>query len=261
MKNYRMLVACPSAGRASTCTTHRLIDEVVYFVDESEAEGYRKVWDKVVVLPSGVNVRPNGKCKTLNYVLDNYFDKYDLIYFVDDDLEKFGRTDFLNKNKGIQASWGEVRNVIFHLKEIADKIGAKIGGFSCLGGIDDKIQMGGTSNYRLMQKKYIDGKSFIHFADDGIRYDEDLFLKEDICFNCESLLKNKRNLCAPFVVVKGKALTNKGGVVDVRTQELEIEHARKLIKKVGDMVSVRLVNASKSNGVRGQAVQMKIRAH
>lgn len=260
MKNYRILVACPSAGRASTCTTHKLINDVVYFVDEGEADGYMKIWGKVVVLPSGVNVRPNGKCKTLNYVLDNYFDKYDIIYFVDDDLEKFGRMDFLNKNKGIQANWVEVRNVIFHLKEIADKIGAKIGGFSCLGSFD-RLQMGGTGDYRLMQKKYIDGKSFIHFADDGIRYDEELYLKEDICFNCESLLKNKRNLCAPFVVVKGKALTNKGGVVDVRTLEKEIEHGRKLIKKVGDMVSVRLVNANRSNGVRGQAVQMKIRAH
>lgn len=260
MKNYTMLVACPSAGRADTCTTHKLIEDVVYFVDKAEAEAYKKSWGNVVVLPDGVNVRPSGKCRTLNYILDNFAKHYDIIYFVDDDLEKFGRIDFLNKNKGITASWDEVRNVIFHLKEIADKIGAKIGGFSCLGGINDKIQMGGQLGYKLMQKKYIDGKSFIIYQDDGTRYDEELYLKEDICFNCESLLKNKRNLCAPFVVVKGKALTNRGGVVDVRTKELEIEHARKLIKKVGDMVSVRLENDGKTKGVRGQAVQMRIRA-
>lgn len=258
MKDYSILVACPSVGRADSCTTHKVIDEVVYFVDESEVEAYRKTWSNVVAVPAGVNVRPSGKCRTLNWILDNYSSEFDIIYFTDDDIYKFGRIDFLDENKPIDSDWEHTKNVVFQLKEIADKIGAKIGGFSCLSDCHDRINAGGTSGYKLVQKKYIDGKAFIIFSDDGTRYDEELFLKEDIDFNCQSLLKNKRTLSAPFVVVCGKALKNKGGVCDIRTMQKEIEHARKLIYKAGDMVSP-IIPRKITKGVRSQAVQMKIR--
>ena len=95
---------------------------------------------------------------------------------------------------------------------IAQGIRAKIGGFCTVGGDKDFIAMGGVSGYVFCEKAYIDGKAFIVFDDDGTRYDEQLYLKEDIDFNCRSLLKNKRTLSAKFVVFVGKALTNKGGV-------------------------------------------------
>lgn len=259
MIDYSILVACPSAGRADSCTTHKVFDDVVYFVDESEYKEYKKRWSNVVAVPMGVNVRPAGKCRTLNWILDNYAKKYDVIFFTDDDITKIGRVYFGKEgNKTDIVDWENVKICIRHLKFIADKIGAKIGGFSCLGNSFDKLQMGGSvGKYPLIQKKYIDGKAFIIFSDDGTRYDEELFLKEDIAFNCESLLKNKRTLSVPFVCVCGKALTNKGGICDVRTMDKEIEHARKLIQKYGDMVRP-IINKRTTKGVRSQAVQLKI---
>lgn len=195
----------------------------------------------------------------MNWILDNYAKKYDIIFFTDDDIKKIGRVYFgEDENKPDKADWEEVKICLSHMKFIADKIGAKIGGFSCLENSFDKMQMGGGGGkFALIQKKYIDGKAFIIYSDDGTRYDEELYLKEDIAFNCESLLKNKRTLSVPFVCVSGKALVNKGGVCDVRTMDLEIEHARKLIYKYGDMVRP-FINKKTTKGVRSQPVQLRI---
>lgn len=142
------------------------------------------------------------------------------------------------------------------MKFIADKIGAKIGGFACVSS-SDVLQMGASNGFKFTQKKYIDGKAFIIYTDDGTRYDEELYLKEDIDFNCQSLLKNKRTLSAQFVCFSGVALTNKGGCVDVRSTEKELEQGSKMIKKYGDMLILRI--STKGQGVRKKAVQFGIR--
>ncbi len=82
-------------------------------------------------------------------------------------------------------------------------------------------------------------------------------MKEDIDFNCQSLLKNKRTLSAKFVCFVGKALTNDGGVVDVRNNEEELKQGEKMIDKYGQMLVLRVSNRGK--GVRRLAVQFGIR--
>lgn len=82
-------------------------------------------------------------------------------------------------------------------------------------------------------------------------------MKEDIEFNCNSLMKNKRTLSAQFVCFQGKALANSGGVVDVRSKEEELRQAEKMFDLYGDMLKVRVSNIGK--GVRRNAVQFGIR--
>ena len=111
-----------------------------------------------------------------------------------------------------------------------------------------------NGHYRLLQKKYIDGKAFIVYDDDGTRFDEELYLKEDIEFNCQSLVKNKRTLSAPFVCFSGKALTNKGGVCNVRTDAEELRQGSIMLDRYSGMLIVR--RSTKGDGVRRKAVQL-----
>lgn len=254
-----ILFLCPSKGRAKSCTTHKVIPSVKYFVAPEEYEEYvENVGENnVVKLPEGIQVAPSGKCRTLNYILDNYKTDDNVIMFTDDDIKNIFRIDFCNNNKARELTEEELRIVIAKLKFIADNIGAKIGGFACLSGSPDTLQMGMSNGFKLTQKKYIDGKATIIFTDDGTRYDENLYLKEDIDFNCQSLLKNKRTLSAQFCCFVGKALTNSGGVVDVRSNEEELRQGRIMIEKYGQMLRLRVSN--KGNGVRRKAVQFGIR--
>lgn len=253
-----ILFLCPSKGRAKTCTTHKVLPSVKYFVAPEEYETYcdNVSADNVIKLPEGIQIAPMGKCRTLNYILDNYKTDDNVIVFTDDDINSIHRIDFLDNNKARPLTEEELKIFIAKLKFIADEIGAKIGGFACLS-TPDTLQMGLSNGFKLTQKKYIDGKAFIVYTDDGTRYNEDLYLKEDIDFNCQSLLKNKRTLSAQLVCFVGKALSNGGGVVDVRSNEEELRQGGKMIDQYGQMLKLRVSN--KGNGVRRKAVQFGIR--
>lgn len=253
-----ILICCPSKGRAKTCTTHKVLPSVKYFVSEDEYEEYcaNVGVERVVSVSRDIQCKPAGKCRTLNYILDNYKTDNNVILFTDDDIKTVKRIDFLEKWTAKDCSEDELKILLCKLKKIADSIGAKIGGF-CSVTPFDIMQMGASNKCKLTQKKYIDGKAFIIYTDDGTRYDEELYLKEDIDFNCQSLRKNKRTLSAQFVCFSGVALTNKGGCVDVRTNEKELEQGAKMIKKYGDMLILRISKVG--NGVRRKAVQFGIR--
>jgi hypothetical protein len=253
-----ILICCPSKGRADTCTTHKVLPSVKYFVSEDEYEDYVKNVgvDNVIKVSRDIQCPPVGKCRTLNYILDNYKTEDNVILFTDDDIKYISRVDFLDNNRAIKTNEDELFCLIRKMAFIAKNIGAKIGGFACLGN-PDILQMGLSNGFKFTQKKYIDGKAFLIFEDDGTRYDEELYLKEDIDFNCQSLLKNKRTLSAQFVCFVGKALTNRGGVVDVRSEGKELEQGKKMIDKYGDMLVLRI--STTGNGVRKKAVQFGIK--
>lgn len=252
-----VLIFAPSLGRAKTCTTHQVLPSVKYVVAESEADEYaaRVGAEHVEVVSDKIQCPPSGKCRTLNFILDTFKTNDNIILFTDDDIYSVGKVDFDN-NEEMLASEDEVKIVIQKLAFIANHIGAKIGGFACLSSADS-MMMGMTGRYKLFQKKYIDGKAFIVYEDDGTRFDEDLYLKEDIDFNCKSLIKNKRTLSAPFVCFSSKALKNKGGVVNVRTDEEEQRQGAIMMERYSGMLKPRI--STRGNGVRKKAVQFGLR--
>ena len=254
-----ILILCPSRRRARTCTTHKVLPSVKYFVGADEYDEYVECVgsEHVVNVGEGLQVPPSGKCKTLNWILDNYKNDNNIILFTDDDIIRVSRLDFLKRRETKRCSEEELFCLLQKMDVIAKGIGAKIGSFCTVGGDKDFIAMGGTNGYVFTEKSNIDGKAFIIFEDDGTRYDETLYLKEDIDFNCESLKKNKCTLSAKFVVFVGKALTNKGGVCDVRTIEEELRQGARMIEKHGAML--KLQTSRNGNGVRKNAVQFGIR--
>lgn len=252
-----VLFCCPSLGRASTCSTHLVLPSVKYFVREDELEEYAKRVPRENLIAVGKDIQcpPSGKCRTLNWILDNYKTEDNIIMFTDDDIQHIKRIDF-TLNKSVDTNEAELVILIQKLAWIAKQIGAKIGGFACLSSYDE-LQMGMSAHFKLSQKKYIDGKAFIIYEDDGTRYDEKLYLKEDIEFNCQSLLKNKRTLSAQFVCFSGKALTNKGGVVDVRTSEEEVRQGEIMLERYSGML--RIMKSTRGDGVRKKAVQFGLK--
>lgn len=255
--NREVLFCCPSLGRADTCSSHLIFPSVKYFVRESEAEDYARRVPKENIVPVSNDIQcpPSGKCRTLNWILDNYKTDDNIIVFTDDDIQHIKRIDF-TQNKSIDTNEAELVILIQRLAWIAKNIGAKIGGFACLSSYDE-LQMGMSAHFKLSQKKYIDGKAFIIYEDDGTRYDESLYLKEDIEFNCQSLLKNKRTLSAQFVCFSGKALTNKGGVVNVRTSEEEKRQGEIMLDRYSGML--RIIQSTRGDGVRKKAVQLGLK--
>lgn len=255
--NKKVLFCCPSLGRAETCSTHELLPSVLYFVRESEFDEYAKHVPiaNLVKVSDKIQCPPSGKCKTLNWILDNYKTDDNIIVFTDDDIQHIWRIDF-TRNKSIETNEFELTIFIQRLAWIAKNIGAKIGGFACLKS-SDELQMGLNSRFKLTQKKYIDGKAFIIYEDDGTRYDESLYLKEDIEFNCQSLVKNKRTLSAQFVCFSGKALTNKGGVVDVRSSAEELRQGAIMLERYSGML--RIMQSTRGDGVRKKAVQFGLK--
>lgn len=252
-----VLFFAPSLGRADTCSTHEAIPSVKYVVAEREAEEYAKrvPASNLVVVSDEIQQPPSGKCRTLNYLLDNFKTDDNIIIFTDDDIKSIAKVDFEN-NEEKPTTEEEIVFCVQKLAFIAKKIGAKIGGFSALSAADS-MMMGLTNRYKLTQKKYIDGKAFIVYEDDGTRFDETMYLKEDIEFNCQSLVKNKRTLSAGFVVFVGRALTNKGGVVDVRTNEEELRQGAEMFERYSGMLRTRVSRTG--NGVRKNAVQFGLR--
>lgn len=252
-----VLFFAPSLGRGDTCSTHMAIPSVKYVVAESEAEEYAKrvPATNIEVVSDEIQCKPSGKCRTLNFILDTFKTKDNIIVFTDDDIKQIYKVDFEN-NEETLVSEEEVVLCVQKLAFIAGKIGAKIGGFSALSSADS-MMMGLTNRYKLTQKKYIDGKAFIVYEDDGTRFDESLFLKEDIEFNCHSLVKNKRTLSAGFVCFVGKALTNKGGVVSVRTDEEELRQGAIMLERYSGILRTR--TSTTGNGVRKKAVQFGLR--
>lgn len=73
----------------------------------------------------------------------------------------------------------------------------------------------------------------------------------------EMALADNATVKAEFVVFVGKALTNKGGVCDVRTIEEELRQGARMIEKHGAML--KLQTSRNGNGVRKNAVQFGIR--
>ena len=250
-----ILICCPSRGRAKTCITHKVLPSVKYFVGADEYDQYVAELgaERVVNVGEGIQMPPNGKCRCLNWILDNYKRPDNVILFTDDDILKIVRIDFTKPKTIIPCPEQDIVSILKKMSVIARGMGAKIGGFAALSACSDFLLMGLNQQYRLIQTGYIDGKAFIIFDDDGTRYDENLWLKEDIDFNCQSLKKNKCTLSAKFICFQGKALTNKGGVCDSRTNELEMEQGRMMIEKHGNMLKLNVSNVG--NGVRKNAVQ------
>jgi hypothetical protein len=212
-------VYSPSYKRAEIAKTHKYLPFITYVVMEKEAEEYKKIHDKIWVIPDKVQ---GNLARVWNYILDNSENKN--IITMDDDIKYFGRW---NRNVQKKLDSGEVLDMMLEGMQLAIDLDVRYWGLNCLadkGAYREYTPFGTTS--------YIGGP-FQGHRDNDLRYDEDIFLKEDYDMTLQVLNKYRKNLRLNMYHYVCEQATIKGGCADYRNVERERTQNLLLQKKWG----------------------------
>ena len=224
-------VFSPSYKRANIAKTHKYLPFITYVVMESEAEDYKKIHDKVWVIPDEVQ---GNLARVWNYILDNA--KSENIITIDDDINFFGRWN-CNKQKKLDEK--EVTEMIIEGITLAEDLDVKYWGLNCLadkGAYREYTPFGMTS--------YIGGPFQAH-RNNPLRYDEKIYLKEDYEMTIQILNKFRKNLRLNMYHYVCEQATIQGGCADYRNVKREEMQNLLLQKKWGSKI-VRFDNSNKS---------------
>lgn len=147
------------------------------FVDGSEVEDYRaeNTGARIVPVPDGVQ---GNLCRVRNHILDVMFeDGADAVVLLDDDYDYVG--EFVDRLP--RMGWDRRKldeDELFQLcedaAELADGFGVKMFGVNCVGTMPNSYMR----NRPFSLTTYLGGP-FQGFLRNPLRYDEDLYLKED----------------------------------------------------------------------------------
>jgi hypothetical protein len=223
-----MIVVIPSAGRASTMTTHKLFRESFVCVPESQAEEYRKYHPAVVPHPDTVY----GMGEKRQWILDNF--DHDIIFMADDDI-----SHLLYMGKGDATVGGvydkitdpdHIWEVLLNTATIARDLGTNLFGFN---EIPDKRKFDYIDPFSTRDR--INGFA-MGIIRDGQRFDPRLVVKQDYDFFLMTLFWKRfvwRDQRYCFVA---KHYTNKGGLCDHRSTSKEIACIKILQQKFGTNV-------------------------
>lgn len=217
-----MKIYTASYKRADICKTHKYINETTYVVMEQEAEKYKKIHDKIWIIPNEVQ---GNLARVWNYILNNSEDKE--IVLIDDDIKYFGRW---NGNKQVKLNEDEFYKMIDEGFTLAKDLDVKYWGVNCLA---DKGAYREYTPFGFC--KYIGGPFQAHINND-LRYDENIPLKEDYDMTLQVLNKYRKNLRINYYHYVCEQSTIKGGCADYRNIELEMEMNNKLRKKWGSKI-------------------------
>tara|TARA_R110000803_G_scaffold28693_3_gene66106 strand:- start:980 stop:1723 length:744 start_codon:yes stop_codon:yes gene_type:complete len=225
-------VFSPSYKRAEIAKTHKYLPFITYVVMESEAEEYKKIHDKIWVIPDKVQ---GNLARVWNYILDNAKEKN--VITVDDDIKNFGRW---NGNKKQKLNEGQVLDMILEGIQLAEDLDIRYWGLNCLadkGAYREYTPFGTIS--------YIGGPFQAHRNND-LRYDEKIFLKEDYDMTLQVLNKYRKNLRLNMYHYECEQATIKGGCADYRNVEIEKRQNLLLQNKWGSKI-VTQDNSQKKN--------------
>ena len=227
---YKIYVA--SYKRADICKTHKYLKDITYVVMEKEKKEYEKVHKNLWVVPNEVQ---GNLARVWNFILDNAPEEN--IILIDDDIKHFGR---YNCNKSFKLNESEVYKMIEEGIQLAKDLKVVYWGLNCLadkGAYREYTPFGLTS--------YIGGPFQAHRKND-LRYDEEIFLKEDYDMSLQVLNKHRKNLRMNMYHYVCEQATIKGGCADYRNVEKEIKQNNLLQKKWGN----KIVKFDKSNKMK-----------
>jgi hypothetical protein len=221
-------IFAPTYRRPGQIFTHKYFPDVLYAIEESEIDSYRKegLPDKNIwPVPSKAQ---GNLCRVRNWILDHAPRKN--LVIVDDDLNRLG---IWWGNKHFDLSGDRALEMIESWFILADDLKIKFWGLNCL---QDK---GSYREYTPFSLGAYIGGPFQAFLNMDLRYDESLPLKEDYDLTLQVLNKYRRVLRINFAHYFSKQHTNKGGCAVYRTIEREREQLNRLRKKWGsDIVKI-----------------------
>ena len=215
-------VYSPSYKRANICKTHKYLPFITYVVMESEEEEYRKIHDKIWVIPDNIQ---GNLARVWNYILDN--SKSEKVVTLDDDIKYIGRW---NRNEHKKLDQEGVLNLLQEGFQLAADLDVRYWGLNCL------MDKGSYREYTPFGTiAYIGGPFQAHFKN-PLRYDEKIYLKEDYDMTLQVLNKYRRNLRLNMYHYVCEQATIVGGCADYRNLEREKEQNILLQKKWGSKI-------------------------
>ena len=216
-----MLIAIPSKGRAGKVKSLNVLPSATLFVPENEVEAYRSLGAKTIV---GVPVAVKGITATRNWILDNAKDRR--VLFVDDDVKVAGWVDLLPfsvRHKRLsEAQWLTEFGKIFDLLE---SLKLRIWGLA--------TQSAARSVYPWAPfrfRSYVTASCMGIDNSSSVRFDETFKVKEDyeLCLRC--LKEDGAILSAQYIYWENAHWGTAGGCADYRTQGMEEDAIRRLMK-------------------------------
>lgn len=221
-----MKICVPSSRRSKSCSTNKTLKQAIFFVPEDETGDYENnIENDIVSVPK----KYNGITKTRNFIL-NYFKGQNII-FIDDDVRQCGYYS-LGKMINLRYDNSDLWNEIFikHF-ELTLGLGFKIWGCES-----------STSNFANHPLQPFSFKGVINcnllgIINDGEFYfDEQFEVKEDYELVLNHYKKYGGHLKSRQFYWANKHLTNLGGCVDYRTDEIEVKCIEMLKKRYGGMI-------------------------
>tara|TARA_R110002096_G_C14608596_1_gene723238 strand:- start:402 stop:1142 length:741 start_codon:yes stop_codon:yes gene_type:complete len=220
-----------SYKRADIARTHKYMPYITYVVMESEADKYREIHDKVIAIPDNVQ---GNLARVWNYILDMATEPN--VITVDDDIKFFGRW---NGNVQKKLDSGEVLDMIMEGIQLAEDLDIHYWGLNCLA---DK---GAFREYTPFGTCQYIGGPFQGHRMNSLRYDEEIFLKEDYDMTLQILNRDRKNLRMNMYHYVCEQATIKGGCAEYRNVDREMKQNLLLQKKWGSKI-VRFDTTNKS---------------
>jgi len=238
-----IIICVPSYRRPNRVDTLKYLPHIRIYIDESEADEYKKNYPQADfrVMPKGVQ---GNICRVRNYILDDNPDK--LVAIVDDDLKYLGYHECLAEHK--LENEEEVLRFIKKYSILAEDWGIKFWGIQIN---PDKQCYREYTPFSLTS--YVASPFGVHLGH-NIRYDERLSLKEDYDFILQFLNVHRKILRVNKFFYVVKQMEQEGGCSVYRNVEEEKRQLQLLQKKWGKNI-VRFDTLSTSRSHRSDKVK------
>jgi hypothetical protein len=219
----RLRVISPSLNRADIVTTHKVVPWVEYAVGPEDTDAYTERDLPVWALPDGVKSIPVVR----NYIMDHC--GADWVLMVDDDLTGIGG---FAEGKAFKLSMAECERIIYEGFQCAEQAGARLWGINMV-----SAPMAYREYTPFCFKAPVLGPFCGHIlADNPIRYDSRLTLKEDWDFFIASMERHRRVVRMNWLHYVCDHLKAPGGCTMSRTMAHEMEQLDLLRRKWGSEI-------------------------
>lgn len=213
MTYFKVTVCVPSYKRPRVETLDYLPYARVY-VDHKEYDDYIEAnpeGSNIIGVPEGVQ---GNLCRIRNYILDEEFkDGADAVLIIDDDMKGLYYWEGLEK---IKVTAEQFRQIVYKYSIMAMDMGVWFWGVNVN---SDKIIYREYTPFSFVS--YIGGPFQCFINDGGLRYDENLPLKEDYDMTLQQLKKYRRVLRVNKFFYDVKQSEQSGGCATYRNIERE----------------------------------------
>jgi glycosyltransferase involved in cell wall biosynthesis len=222
-----VIIAVPSKGRAGSVKTQAVLPSCRVYVPRLEVAAYRKMGTRnVVAVPDDVR----GITRTRNWILRHARDPR--VVMIDDDVRTQGYTKLLPRNaldrRLDEPTWLAEFEKLFDLTE---QLGLRIWGIRT-----DGATRSCYPYFPFRFRAYITASCMGILNDGRTYFDESYAVKEDyeLCARC--IKEDGGVLSAQYLYWVNEHWTTEGGCTDYRTQQLERDTIRRLIRQYPGMI-------------------------